>query len=218
MATAARLGSRIDAGLLAGCVVTVPRRARRSRARIASPSPARCAEPSSRRSSGCSAARNAGAPRGGRANSAQLAARLRRACAPCKAQALQVENDQLRKLIGLGSRLEWGFVPAEALHSTAPSEDVVTTLTLAAGSTAGIQAVQPGRRAGGTRRHDLQGRPDDEHRSLIHEPGFSRERDVGRRRRVRHRLSARRARVGGDRVHARAARRSDARQAQAGHA
>ena len=42
-----------------------------------------------------------------------------------KAQALQLENDQLRKIIGLGSRLEWGFVPAEALHSTVPSEDVV---------------------------------------------------------------------------------------------
>ena len=60
-----------------------------------------------------------------------------------KSQALQLENDQLRKLIGLGSRLEWGFVPAEALHSTAPSEDVVTTLTLTAGSTAGIQRYSP---------------------------------------------------------------------------
>ena len=56
-----------------------------------------------------------------------------------QAQALQSENDQLRKVIGLGSRLQWGFVPAEALHSTAPSEDLVTTLTLTAGSTAGIQ-------------------------------------------------------------------------------
>jgi rod shape-determining protein MreC len=60
-----------------------------------------------------------------------------------KSQALQLENDQLRKLIGLGSRLEWGFVPAEALHSTAPSEDLVTTLTLTAGSTAGIKRYSP---------------------------------------------------------------------------
>jgi rod shape-determining protein MreC len=59
------------------------------------------------------------------------------------AQALQLENDQLRKIIGLGSRLQWGFVPAEALHSTAPSEDLVTTLTLTAGSTAGIQRYSP---------------------------------------------------------------------------
>ena len=60
-----------------------------------------------------------------------------------KSQALQLENDQLRKLIGLGSRLEWGFVPAEALHSTAPSEDLVTTLTLTAGSTAGVKRYSP---------------------------------------------------------------------------
>jgi rod shape-determining protein MreC len=60
-----------------------------------------------------------------------------------KSQALQLENDQLRKLLGLGSRLEWGFVPAEALHSTAPSEDLVTTLTLTAGSTAGIKRYSP---------------------------------------------------------------------------
>src|SRR5256885_13396446 len=49
-------------------------------------------------------------------------------------QAQQVENDQLRKLMGLGTRLQWGFVPAEALHSTTPSEDLVTSLTLTAGS------------------------------------------------------------------------------------
>jgi rod shape-determining protein MreC len=55
-----------------------------------------------------------------------------------KAQALQLENDQLRKIIGLGSRLQWGFVPAEALHN-GTTEDLVTTLTLTAGSTAGIQ-------------------------------------------------------------------------------
>lgn len=60
-----------------------------------------------------------------------------------KAQALQLENDQLRKLIGLGSRLEGGFVPAEALHSTASNEEFVTTLTLTAGSTAGIQQYSP---------------------------------------------------------------------------
>jgi len=60
-----------------------------------------------------------------------------------KVQSLQLENDQLRKILGLGSRLEWGFVPAEALHSTTPSEDLVTTLTLTAGSTAGIERYSP---------------------------------------------------------------------------
>jgi rod shape-determining protein MreC len=60
-----------------------------------------------------------------------------------KANALVVENDQLRKLLGLGTRLEWGFIPAEALHSTAPGEGLVTTLTLTAGSTAGVQRYSP---------------------------------------------------------------------------
>jgi rod shape-determining protein MreC len=60
-----------------------------------------------------------------------------------KAQALSVENAQLRSILGLGTRLEAGFVPAEALHSTAPSEDLVTTLTLTAGSTSGIQRYSP---------------------------------------------------------------------------
>src|SRR5262245_54858305 len=52
--------------------------------------------------------------------------------------ALQRENDQLRRLMGLGRQLGWGFVPAEALHQTS-QEVVVTTLTLTAGSNAGVQ-------------------------------------------------------------------------------
>ncbi len=59
------------------------------------------------------------------------------------AQALQVENDQLRRILGLGSRLEWGFVPADALRGTAPSEALVTTLTLTAGSTSGVTRYSP---------------------------------------------------------------------------
>src|SRR5688500_12438025 len=35
-----------------------------------------------------------------------------------QAQSLTVENERLRKLLGLGSRLSWGFVPAEALHTS----------------------------------------------------------------------------------------------------
>ncbi len=58
-------------------------------------------------------------------------------------QALQVENDQLRHILGLGSRLEWGFIPADALHGTVPSEPLVTTLTLTAGSTAGVTRYSP---------------------------------------------------------------------------
>lgn len=58
-------------------------------------------------------------------------------------QALAVENDRLRKLLGLGSRLGWGFVPAEALHTGGRGEDVMTTLTLTAGSKAGIAPYSP---------------------------------------------------------------------------
>ena len=58
------------------------------------------------------------------------------------AVALQTENDQLRKLLGLGARVRTGFVPAEAVHN-AVREDVVTTLTLTAGTRAGIKVYSP---------------------------------------------------------------------------
>ncbi len=141
MATAAGLGSRLDAGLLAGCVVL-------SIVAIALPSQAR--EPIS-----SSLRRTIVAPLVGMQRSAEqwrtawVSNEIRQAQADSlamravKAQALIAENDQLRKIIGLGSRLQWGFVPAEALHSTAPSEEVVTTLTLSAGSSAGITRYSP---------------------------------------------------------------------------
>src|SRR4051812_27664728 len=56
------------------------------------------------------------------------------------AQALVAENDQLRKLTGLGRRLAWGFIPAEALQTSVEQGfDFVTTLTLTAGSNAGVR-------------------------------------------------------------------------------
>jgi rod shape-determining protein MreC len=56
------------------------------------------------------------------------------------AQALVAENDHLRTLLGLGRRLGWGFIPAEALHTTVEQGfDFVTTLTLTAGSNAGVR-------------------------------------------------------------------------------
>jgi rod shape-determining protein MreC len=58
------------------------------------------------------------------------------------AVALQSENDDLRKLLGLGARLRTGFVPAEAVHN-AVREDVVTTLTLTAGTRAGVKVYSP---------------------------------------------------------------------------
>ena len=60
-----------------------------------------------------------------------------------QATALTVENDRLRKLLGLGSRLAWGFVPAEALHTSGRTEDVITTLTLTAGSKSGVSPYSP---------------------------------------------------------------------------
>ncbi len=59
-----------------------------------------------------------------------------------EAQALRQENDQFRKLLGLGGRLGWGFIPAEAMRNTAP-EPAVTTLTLTAGSDAGVKRFLP---------------------------------------------------------------------------
>ncbi|HET9425434.1 MAG TPA: rod shape-determining protein MreC [Gemmatimonadaceae bacterium] len=56
------------------------------------------------------------------------------------AQALVAENDQLRKLIGLGRRLQFGYIPAEALQTSVEQGfDFVTTLTLTAGSNAGVR-------------------------------------------------------------------------------
>src|SRR6185369_5543537 len=54
-----------------------------------------------------------------------------------------VENDRLRKMLGLGSRLSWGFVPAEALHTSGRAEDVVTSLTLTAGTSSGVAQYSP---------------------------------------------------------------------------
>jgi len=58
-----------------------------------------------------------------------------------KAASLESENDRLRKLIGLGSRLKWGFVPAEALHGRGVRDE--TTVILSAGSRAGVTRLSP---------------------------------------------------------------------------
>ncbi|HVA58513.1 MAG TPA: rod shape-determining protein MreC [Gemmatimonadaceae bacterium] len=63
--------------------------------------------------------------------------------AAANANALRLENDRLRSLLGLGSRLQWGFVPAEALQATARPGDVITSLVLSAGSNAGIAMYSP---------------------------------------------------------------------------
>jgi rod shape-determining protein MreC len=58
-----------------------------------------------------------------------------------KAGSLESENDRLRKLIGLGSRLRWGFVSAEALHGRGVRDE--TTVILSAGSRAGVSRLSP---------------------------------------------------------------------------
>ena len=55
--------------------------------------------------------------------------------------SLESENDRLRQLMGLGARLKWGFVPAEALHGRNVRDE--TTLTLTAGSLAGVARMSP---------------------------------------------------------------------------
>ena len=60
-----------------------------------------------------------------------------------RSQALEGENERLRRLLGLGSRLNWGFIPAEALHTEGRTEDVVTTMTLTAGRLAGVTQYSP---------------------------------------------------------------------------
>ena len=55
--------------------------------------------------------------------------------------SLQSENDRLRALIGLGSRIQWGFVAAEAIHGRGVRD--VTTMTLTAGSNAGVRRLSP---------------------------------------------------------------------------
>jgi rod shape-determining protein MreC len=55
--------------------------------------------------------------------------------------ALEHENDRLRAIVGLGARLRTGFVVAEALHSPSLTEE--QTLTLTAGSRAGVKPTSP---------------------------------------------------------------------------
>lgn len=55
--------------------------------------------------------------------------------------ALESENDRLRQLIGLGARIKWGFIPAEAIHGRGVRD--VTTMTLTAGSNAGVRRLSP---------------------------------------------------------------------------
>ncbi|MFN2602657.1 MAG: rod shape-determining protein MreC [Gemmatimonadaceae bacterium] len=55
--------------------------------------------------------------------------------------SLENENDRLRQVIGLGSRIQWGFIAAEAIHGRGVRD--VTSMTLTAGSNAGVRRLSP---------------------------------------------------------------------------
>lgn len=141
MATAARVGGRVDAGLLVGCVIL---------SLVAVVLKDEDREPIASALRRSIVAPLVGLQRGAeRWRTAWVMSEQRQLAADSVAvgainsQALRVENKQLRTIIGLGSRLEWGFIPAEAVHSAAPTEEVVTNMTLTAGSLAGVQRFNP---------------------------------------------------------------------------
>jgi rod shape-determining protein MreC len=55
--------------------------------------------------------------------------------------SLAAENARLRDLLGLGSRLKWGFIPAEALHGRGIQDEF--GVTLSAGSRSGVAKLSP---------------------------------------------------------------------------
>lgn len=57
------------------------------------------------------------------------------------APELERENERLRRLLGLGRRLRWGFVPAEALFNRSPGEEY--TVVLSAGVRGGVKQFSP---------------------------------------------------------------------------
>ena len=59
------------------------------------------------------------------------------ALAAARVPTLESENERLRKQLGLGSKIQWGFIPAEALQGRGRAEDF--TVTLSAGSNAGVR-------------------------------------------------------------------------------
>jgi len=57
------------------------------------------------------------------------------------AAPLRAENDRLRALVGLGQRLQWGFVPTEIVHGARGADE--HTVLLAAGAAAGVRPFSP---------------------------------------------------------------------------
>ena len=141
MARAARLSGRVDTVVFAGCIVL---------ALVASALPTEMRDPVASSLRRTIVAPLVGLQRGAeRWRSAWLESERKTlerdslALTFAQAQGLEVENERLRKLLGLGSRLEWGFIPVEALHTSGRAEDVITTLTLTAGSRSGVTQFSP---------------------------------------------------------------------------
>jgi len=141
VARAARSGTRVDVGVLVVCVVL-------SLLTLALPQPMRAPVAAALRRTLMSplvtVQRGAAQWRVAWMESERLAiGRDSLAIDAADAHALRLENDRLRGLLGMGSRLRWGFVPAEALQENGRPGDVITSLVLSAGSRAGITTYSP---------------------------------------------------------------------------
>ena len=176
MATAARLGSRVDAGLLAGCVVlsliaiALPDREPRADRQRAAPDRRRAARRAAAR-------RRALAQRLGARASASSSSTTRSSLRAVNAQALAARErpaaqaDRARHAARVGLRARRGAAQHRAERGARHDAHAD------GGQHGRHQALQPGRRAGRARRHDPDRRPDDEHRDPVHRtPTFARAR------------------------------------------
>ncbi len=135
MARAARAGSRIDAALLAACVLiaimamVLPAGTRDGVASGLQRSLARPLLALQTQSERARAALNERDDVVRRLDSLSLR--------EASSRQLEAENEQLRRLLGIGAMVREGFVPASALHGQLPGES--HTLVLTAGARAGVE-------------------------------------------------------------------------------
>lgn len=135
MARSNRFSSRLDVIVFGACVLL---------SLIATVLPARLREPTAsvlRRTLVAPLLRlQQGAERWRSAYQSSVREELRKdtlALAAARVPTLENENERLRKVLGLGSSMKWGFIPAEALSGRGRAEDF--TVTLSAGSNAGVR-------------------------------------------------------------------------------
>lgn len=135
MARSPRLTGRLDAVLFGACVIL---------SLLATVLPAKMREPVAATLRGSMVAPllqlQRGSERWRSAYVSSVREELKRdtlALAAARVPSLEIENNRLRQILGLGSKLQWGFIPAEALQGRGRSEDF--TITLSAGSNAGVR-------------------------------------------------------------------------------